>query len=126
MGDFGKHEPYEVQIDDEDVQLWLTENKGTVNHEVLTAAEKFVYDEMDEPVCAVVLNVGGSKYEVKGEAIDVLTITIVVGKTEIDEVLSSINTWAIENEEYEMCQRIKNLNEYIEENELQFTDKSDI
>lgn len=126
MGQYERHEPREIEISGTDANDWLQENKGLVNHEVLTATEKFIYDNSTEPVVALILHVNGEEYELHGESLRVLSLSIVVSEGEIEYSLENINKWAIDNEEYEMCQRIKNLNDYIQENELQFTTESDV
>ena len=41
-----------------------------------------------------------------------------VKRNEIEDTLSKIMDWALAEEEYEVCERVKNLNEYLENNQF--------
>lgn len=119
MGQYEEHQPREIELDNEDIQHWLSQNKPIVNHEVISAIEKYIYDNSDRPICALILKVSDPMYG------DVM-LQISIDGTDIPDAIKVINKWAIDTEEYELCQRIKNLNEYIEKNELQTTTDIDI
>lgn len=114
MGEYKEHIPRVINLDDQKLETWLKDSRSIVNHELLSAIEVYVYDERTEPVSAMVLNISDNKY---GDII----IHLAVKGDELLQSIESIEEWALKVEEYEFCQRIKNLKDYINENELEFS-----
>lgn len=114
MSSFETHEPREFEVSLESVNDWLTQSKGIVNHELLTAIEYMIYSDDDhDEVCALVINLDTT--EIYDGEQKPATIIISVTTEHLDHTLESINKWSIESEEYEMCQRIKNLKQFVKE-----------
>ena len=102
-----------VYIGDEDIQTWTqTVGKSVLMPELLVGCEELLYnDKEDEIVCARVEAV----IRGKPKAFD-----FSVRKTHIEDTLDKILEWALNEEEYEICQRVKNLNEYLEDKQNRF------
>jgi len=75
--------------------------------ELLVGCEEILYSELDEVKCVRVETI----IRGKKKAFD-----FNVRRNHIQDTLDKILEWALDEEEYEMCERVKNLNEYIENN----------
>lgn len=102
------YEPLLVTVDfDQDVLKWLEDNKRLVNHESLTLIEFMLYEDITTKQTSVrLLNNSDSG-----------KLNLTVHPDEISITLETIMKWALEVEEYEMCERIKYLTKVIEERE---------
>jgi hypothetical protein len=101
-----------VYIGDSDIQEW-TQNvgKSILMPELLVGCEELLYNDLDEVLC------------VRVEAIirkSPKAFDFSVRKTHIEDTLDKIMEWALNEEEYEMCERIKNLNNYLEDKSNRF------
>ena len=93
-----------IYIGDQDIYLWMHGNPQTIWPELVTAAEELLYNDEDEVLALQVEN----RVKNKRGLFDLF-----VRKTEVDDTLSKAMVWAEEEEEYELCQRIKNLEDFL-------------
>lgn len=93
-----------IYIGDQDIYLWMHGNPQTVWPELVTAAEELLYNDEDEILALQVEN----RIKNKRGLFDLF-----VRKTEVNDTLSKAMVWAEEEEEYELCQRIKNLEDFL-------------
>jgi hypothetical protein len=103
-----------VYIGTRDIQEWTqNEGKSILMPELLVGCEELLYkeDELEEILCARVEVVIRSK----PKAFD-----FKVKRDGVEKTLDKILEWALNEEEYEICQRIKNLNEYISDKKFKF------
>lgn len=99
-----------VHIGDTDIYEWtMGEGKDTLMPELLVGCEEILYNELDEVKCVrVEAIIRGTQ-----KAFD-----FNVRRSHIEDTLDKILEWALNEEEYEMCERVKNLNEYLENNKF--------
>lgn len=91
--------PQVIHLNDEtDILNWLTDNKSKINHESISAIEYMLYEEVDEKVVVITLN---DEFEQR--------MNLTIDPDEIDITLDTIMEWALKEEEYELCERIKYL-----------------
>lgn len=99
-----------VYIGNVDIQDWvLGPGKKTIMPELLSGCEELIYNNKEVVHCIRVESSFGNKR------------TSFRFDTTTDSVLNSLDKimeWALNEEEYEMCQRVKNLQEYIHENKI--------
>ena len=93
-----------IYIGDQDIYLWMHGNPQTIWPELVTAAEELLYNDEDEVLALQVEN----RVKNKRGLFDLF-----VRKTEVDDTLSKAMVWAEEEEEYELCQRVKNLEDFL-------------
>ena len=93
-----------IYIGDQDIYLWMHGNPQTIWPELVTAAEELLYNDEDEVLALQVEN----RVKNKRGLFDLF-----VRKPEVGDTLSKAMVWAEEEEEYELCQRIKNLEEFL-------------
>ena len=98
-----------VFIGDQDIYLWMHGNPQTIWPELVTAAEELLYNDEDEVLALQVEN----RVKNKRGLFDLF-----VRKTEVDDTLSKSMVWAEEEEEYELCQRIKNLEDFLDKQNM--------
>ena len=98
-----------VFIGDQDIYLWMHGNPQTIWPELVTAAEELLYNDEDEVLALQVEN----RVKNKRGLFDLF-----VRKTEVDDTLSKAMVWAEEEEEYELCQRIKNLEDFLDKQNM--------
>lgn len=98
-----------INIGDSDIYLWTHSNPQIIFPELVIAAEEMLYKGEDEKLALQVEN----KINKKRRNFDFF-----VRKEEIDDTLDKALEWAELDEEYEVCQRIKNLQEFINEVEI--------
>lgn len=92
---------------DQDVMQWLAENKSVINHESLTLIEYMLYNEVSTKQISVRLVMEGDEGR----------LNLTVHPDEISITLDTIMKWALDEEEYEVCERVKHLTNIIEERE---------
>jgi hypothetical protein len=99
-----------IYIGDTDIFEWtMGVGKETLMPELLVGCEELLYNDLEEVRCVrVEATIRGKK-----KAFDFNVRRIGVGDT-----LEKIMEWALGNEEYEMCQRVQSLNEFLEKNEF--------
>tara|TARA_B100001939_G_scaffold90337_2_gene77404 strand:- start:4413 stop:4739 length:327 start_codon:yes stop_codon:yes gene_type:complete len=98
-----------IYIGDQDIYLWMHGNPQTIWPELVTAAEELLYNDEDEVLALQVEN----RVKNKRGLFDLF-----VRKTEVDDTLSKAMVWAEEEEEYELCQRIKNLEDFLDKQNM--------
>ena len=98
-----------VFIGDQDIYLWMHGNPQTIWPELVTAAEELLYNDENEVLALQVEN----RIEGKRGLFDLF-----VRKQEVNDTLSKAMVWAEEEEEYELCQRIKNLEDFLDKQNM--------
>lgn len=100
-----------VYIGDTDIYEWtMGVGKTVLMPELLVGCEEVLYNDTDEVKCARVEAI----IRGKPKAFD-FNVTY----DGIEDTLDKIMGWALQEEMYEMCQRVQNLQEYLE-NQNQF------
>ena len=94
-----------IFIGEQDIYLWMQENPQTIWPELITASEELLYTKQDEVLAFQVENRVNKKRGL---------FDLFVRKKDVHDTLNKALTWAEEEEEYELCQRIKNLEDYLE------------
>ena len=96
---------FTVYIGETDIFEWTQGvGKSIMMPELLCSCEKLLYDDLLEiKAVRVEASIKGNK-----KSFDFL-----VKRDGIDDTLEKIMNWAISEEEYEMCQRVKNLQDYL-------------
>ena len=79
-------------------------NPQTIWPELITAAEELLYNDEDEILALQIEN----RIKNKKNLFDLF-----VTKSEVNDTLSKAMAWAEEEEEYELCQRVKNLEDFL-------------
>lgn len=99
-----------IHIGDTDIYEWtMGVGKSHLMPELLIGCEELLYNELDEVKCVRV----EAQIRKQKKAFD-----FSVQRKSIGDTLDKILEWALNEEEYEMCERVKNLNEYIENNQF--------
>ena len=93
-----------IFIGDQDIYLWMHGNPQTIWPELVTAAEELLYNDENEVLALQVENRINNK---RGK------FDLFVRKQEVNDTLSKAMVWAIDEEEYELCTRIKNLEDFL-------------
>ena len=93
-----------IYIGDQDIYLWMNENPQTIWPEFVTAAEELLYNDENEVLALQVENRINNKRGI---------FDLFVRKQEVNDTLSKAMVWAIDEEEYELCTRIKNLEDFL-------------
>ena len=93
-----------IYIGDQDIYLWMHGNPQTIWPELITAAEELLYNKEDEVLALQIEN----RIKNKRGLFDLF-----VRKEEVNDTLSKAMVWAEEEEEYELCQRVKNLEDFL-------------
>jgi hypothetical protein len=103
-----------INIGNENLPDWLTNNKQIIVPEMVTTAEKIIYDNIKETVPVLMLVGERITQFVKSDNKNKnVNPSIIVGLelSDIEDMLDKALSWAIEFEEYELCHRIKLLQE---------------
>ena len=87
-----------IFIGDQDIYLWMHGNPQTIWPELVTAAEELLYNDENEVLALQVENRINNKRGI---------FDLFVRKQEVNDTLSKAMVWAIDEEEYELCTRIK-------------------
>jgi len=100
-----------VYIGETDIYEWsMGIGKTVLMPELLVGCEEVLYNDLAEVKCARVEAV----IRGKPKAFD-----FNVRYDGIDDTLNKIMSWSLQEEEYEMCQRVRDLQQYLE-NQNQF------
>lgn len=95
-----------IHIGKTDIYEWtMGVGKNTLMPELLVGCEELLYNGLDEVKC------------VRVEALirkETKAFDFSVKRENITDTLDKILEWALNEEEYEICERVKNLNEFIE------------
>lgn len=101
-----------VHIGDTDIYEWTVGvGKQILMPVLLEGCEEVLYDDKDEVKCARVECI----IRKQKKAFD-----FNVQRTNITDTLDKILEWALYEEEYEICERVKNLNKFLENKENEF------
>jgi hypothetical protein len=95
-----------IYLGDTDIYEWTQGvGKSILMPQLLIGCEKMIDENLEDYKCArvEVLLRGNPK-----------AFDFAVDKTHVNETLSKILEWSLEEEEYEMCQRVKDLQEKIQ------------
>ena len=99
-----------IYIGETDIYEWtMAEGKRIIMPELLIGCEELLYNELESVKCLRV------EAFIRG---DNKAFDFFVKRNEIEDTLSKIMDWAHAEEEYEVCERVKNLNEYLENNQF--------
>ena len=79
-------------------------NPQTIWPELVTAAEELLYNDENEVLALQVENRINNKRGI---------FDLFVRKQEVNDTLSKAMAWAKDEEEYELCTRIKNLEDFL-------------
>jgi hypothetical protein len=94
-----------VYIGKNDIFEWTKGGgKDILMPELLVGCEELLYEDKDEILCLRVESL------VRGTQ---MSFDFKVNRNGVSETLEKIMEWALQNEEYEICERVKNLNEFI-------------
>lgn len=94
-----------VHIGKTDIWEWtMGGGKDILMSELLVGCEELIYNDLDEVMCLrVETQIRGNQkafdFSVKAEG--------------VHDILDKIMKWALENEEYETCSRVRNLLEFL-------------
>lgn len=93
-----------VYIGRNDIFEW-TQGKGKdiLMPELLVGCEELLYNDLDEVLCLRVESLVRENQ---------VSFDFKITKNGVNEILDKVMEWAIDNEEYEICQRIKLLKSY--------------
>jgi len=95
-----------VHIGKNDIFEWtMGSGKDTIMQELLIGCEELLYNKLEEVKCLRVESL------VRGKQ---TAFDFSVKEDGVTETLTKIMEWALDTENYEVCQRVKNLNEYLE------------
>ena len=93
-----------IYIGESDIFEWATDRgKSVLMSELLVGCEELLYNELNEVKCLRVESFVRGKH---------MAYDFSIYKDGYDETLDKIMEWALENEEYEMCQRVTVLKKY--------------
>jgi len=99
-----------IHIGDTDIYEWtMGEGKRTLMPELLVGCEELLYNDLDEVKCVRV----EAQIRKQKKAFD-----FSVQRKSVEDTLDKILQWALYEEEYEICERVKKLNEYLENNQF--------
>lgn len=123
--DFSGYPVIDIDIKNESPLDWLDNNRSIIINESLTAVEKILYEDINEFV--PVLKLTGTKISKFITDIEINNlkntkqkpfILLGIDKSDINSVLEKSMNWCIDNEEYEICHRVKLLQEWISSNSI--------
>lgn len=94
-----------VHIGKNDIFEWtMGKGKEILMPELLIGCEELLYNNLDETLCLRV------ETQIRGNQ---KAFDFSVKRDGVQDTLDKIMEWALENEEYETCSRVKNLIDYI-------------
>ncbi len=140
MKKYNNNEVLNIDIKNEPLEGWLVNNKHVIIPELIAGAEKILYDSLDEPLPLVKITgnsvtemlgqLANSKFtkkvkppinkkeNTKGESEETNPyFLIALHKDEIKQMLETSMEWCLKTEEYELCHRIKLLQNKINDTE---------
>jgi hypothetical protein len=93
-----------IYIGNSDIFEWATnKGKSILMSELLVGCEELLYNELTEVKCLRVESFVRGKH---------MAYDFSIYKDGYEETLEKIMDWALENEEYEICQRVTELQNY--------------
>ena len=101
-----------VYIGEEDIHTWLHgDGKPILMPELLIGCEELLYNDLEEVRCARIEVLVRKSHK---------AFDFSVTKKDVGDTLNKILEWALGEEEYEMCQRVKELQKVINERDYRF------
>jgi hypothetical protein len=94
----------ELNIPSSEVESFMKDNRALMVAETLSASEELIYKDLDI-IEVIRINI----IQPRGKTV----LDCKLKKTDVLDGVEKLMEWALENEEYEMCHRIKLLTEYI-------------
>jgi hypothetical protein len=94
----------ELNIPSSEVESFMKDNRALMVAETLSASEELIYKDLDI-IEVIRINI----IQPRGRTV----LDCKLKKTDVLDGVEKLMEWALENEEYEMCHRIKLLTEYI-------------
>jgi hypothetical protein len=94
----------ELNIPSSEVESFMKDNRALMVAETLSASEELIYKDLDT-IEVIRINI----IQPRGRTV----LDCKLKKTDVLDGVEKLMEWALENEEYEMCHRIKLLTEYI-------------
>lgn len=99
-----------VYIGETDIFEWtMGIGKTVLMAELLVGCEELLYNDLEEVKCARVEAIVRGK----PKAFD-----FNVRQDGVEDTLDKIMQWSLDTEEYEMCQRVQNLNEFLSKDDF--------
>ena len=94
----------ELSIPSSEVESFMKDNRALMVAETLSASEELIYKDLDT-IEVIRINI----IQPRGRTV----LDCKLNKEDVLDGVEKLMEWALENEEYEMCHRIKLLTEYI-------------
>lgn len=99
-----------IHIGKNDIYEWtMGVGKDTIMQELLIGCEELLYNKLEEVKCLRVESL------VRGKQ---TAFDFSVKEDGVNDTLEKIMEWALQNEEYEICERVKNLMEFLQNNKF--------
>jgi hypothetical protein len=98
-----------LEVDFEDYPDWVEDNRLLFLRETITASEEMVHDDLDL-IHIMTINV---RSDIGG-----MKVVCNLNREDLVESLEKVLEKCVESEEYELAQRVKNLQDYINEHNL--------
>lgn len=96
---------FTAYIGEVDIQEWTQGiGKAVLMPILLKTCEEVIIDELEEEHAARI------EFLLRGKP---KSVDFLVSRAGIDDTLNKIMNWALEEEHYEMCSQVKNLQDYI-------------
>lgn len=99
----------DLDVDFEDYPNWVEENRTLFLKETILASEEMVHNNLDD-ILIMTINV---KSDIGG-----MRLVCNLNREDLVESMEKVLEKCVEDEEYELAQRVKNLQDYINEHNL--------
>jgi len=94
----------ELNIPSGEIESFMRDNRALMVAETLSASEELIYKDLDT-IEVIRINI----LQPRGKTV----LDCKLKREDVTDGVEKLMEWALENEEYEMCHRIKLLTEYI-------------
>jgi hypothetical protein len=101
-----KREILSFEVPYEDYVSWSLTNRIMIMSETIVAAEELLYNNLEKTTVINLVLIKSPKEKLLREA--------TLNRKDIKETMELLIEWAIGLEEYELCARIRNINEFLE------------
>lgn len=99
----------DLDVDFEDYPNWVEDNRTLFLKETILASEEMVYNNLDN-ILIMTINV---RSDIGG-----MRLVCNLNREDLVESMEKVLEKCVEDEEYELAQRVKNLQDYINEHNL--------
>ena len=99
----------DLDVDFEDYPNWVEENRTLFLKETILASEEMVHNNLDD-ILIMTINV---RSDIGG-----MRLVCNLNREDLVESMEKVLEKCVEDEEYELAQRVKNLQDYINEHNL--------